>query len=298
MAVFPGRGQAQCEKIYPDDRRKEEGVKSLLKNSFSVVLPYYNEVGYLGKALATWLAQVRKPDQLILVDNGSTDGSTEEAREVIGGSQVKGIDVVFLHEGEPGKIHALATGCRAVTGEFTVLADADTFYPPHYLELCERLFAGSDGRIVALMALPEFDRPLSMGSRVRRRYFIILNKLFRKHAFTGGYGQVFRTEALVAAGGFSARLWPHVLLDHEIMYRVFKKGLSRYDMDLWCQSSLRRTSRRRVRWNLWERLLYQFTPHCCQGWFFYKFLGPRFEKKGLNHIRLREQPWNIEKRDK
>ena len=75
------------------------------------------------------------------------------------------------------------------------------------------------------MALPEFDRPHALRSRVRRRYFIVLSKLFTKHTFTGGYGQIFRTQALRQAGGFSEKIWPYVLLDHEIMYRIFKQGV-------------------------------------------------------------------------
>lgn len=297
MVDSPGAGQTPSANTSPGSPGPQAAasLENDSEKKFSVVLPYFNEAGFIGETLKTWFAQDRKPDQLILVDNGSTDGSTGEAKEVVTAAGIQGIDVVFLTEKEPGKIHALETGCKAVTGEFTVMSDADTIYPTHYLQLCERLFSGSGERISVLMALPEFDRPHAFGSRFRRRYFIILNKIFRKHAFTGGYGQVFRTGALEAAGGFSPRHWPHVLLDHEIMYRIFKNGLSRYHIDLWCQSSLRRDCRKRVRWNLFERLMYQFTPHRFHDWFFYRFLGPRFQKKGLNHLRLREQPWNKKK---
>lgn len=258
-------------------------------NFFSVLIPYYNEAQYLEETLNSWLNQIRKPDRLILVNNNSTDDSEAIARRTL--ENPGSVEVIFLHETSPGKIHALKTGLEEVNTEFVALSDADTLYPPHYLQLCHKLFAKSGSRVSALMALPEFDKPHAPGSRLRRRYFITLSKIFSKHAFTGGYGQVFRTEALIEAGGFSEEIWPHVLLDHEIMFRIFKKGLSRYHMNLWCQSSERRTDRRRVRWNLFERLLYQFTPHFLQGWFFYRFLGPRFAKKGLNHLRLREKTW-------
>jgi glycosyltransferase involved in cell wall biosynthesis len=261
------------------------------QNLFSVVLPYYNEAGFLENTLLSWLNQKRKPDQIILVDNGSTDGSEAVAREVL--KNIDSIEVKFLHESRPGKLYALETGCKAVTCEFVALSDADTFYPAHYLGLCEKLFADSGDRISALMALPEFDRPYAFLSRLRRWYLIGLSKVFKKHTFTGGYGQIFRTRALRQAGGFSEKIWPYVLLDHEIMYRVFKQGLSRYHIDLWCQSSQRRRDRRKVRWNLFERLVYQLTPYPLQEWFFYRFLGPRFEKRGLNQLQLRNKPWQV-----
>jgi hypothetical protein len=143
------------------------------------------------------------------------------------------------------------------------------------------------------MALPEFGNPHSVGSKTRRKGLIAFQKLWRKHSFTGGHGQLFRRQALLEAGGFSESLWSYVLLDHEIMYRIFKNGRSLYHRDLWCCPSGRRQDRTRVRWNLPERFLYQLTPHCLQGWFFYHFLKKRFEARGLSQLRLREKPWEI-----
>jgi len=261
------------------------------KNAFSVLLPYYNEVDYLEQTLITWLSQSRRPDQIILVDNGSNDDSESVARRVL--EPAGDIDIVYMREPRPGKVHALEAGCRKISCEFVAISDADTCYPPHYLELCEQLFTQGGEQIAALMALPEKKHPYARLSRLRRHYFIVLHKCFYKHVFTGGYGQVFRTRSLMMAGGFSEKHWPHVLMDHEIMYRIFQTGLSKYHKDLWCQSSPRRIDRKRVRWNLLERILYILTPYTLQGWFFYRFLGSRFEKRGLNHIRLREKPWQL-----
>jgi glycosyltransferase involved in cell wall biosynthesis len=272
----------------------DKNNKPLRKRSFAVVLPYFNEADFLERTLESWLNQTRKPDQLILVDNGSTDGSETVARRVL--KDTGFMDVVYLHEFKQGKIHALETGCKAVNCEFIAMSDADTCYPSRYLELCERLFDESGDRVSVLMALPEFNRPNAFPSRLRRRYYIGLHKIFPKHTFTGGYGQVFRASALKEAGGFSEKYWPHVLLDHEIMYRIFKQGLSRYHIDLWCQSSQRRKGRKQVRWNLFERLVYHFTPHAWQDWFFYRFLASRFARRGLSHLRLREKPWQKAKK--
>ena len=258
-------------------------------HSFSVVVVFYNEKLYIERTLVSWLNQTRQPDQIICVDNGSTDGSIRIAKQILEGS--RHIKKVFLSEPKPGKIHALEAGCRAVTSEFVALSDADTYYPPHYLEMCEALFSGSDEKLSALMAQEVYGDPSAFFSRFMRGYFVVGQKIQPKHTFTGGYGQVFRMQALVDAGGFSEEIWPYVLLDHEIMYRIFKKGNSLYHMDLWCKPSLRRKNRDRTRWNILERILYMLVPYSLQGWFFYRFLGPRFKKRGLLHLRLREKPW-------
>ena len=61
----------------------DENKKPLQNRSFAVVLPYFNEAEFLERTLESWLNQTRKPDRLILVDNGSTDGSEVVARRVL-----------------------------------------------------------------------------------------------------------------------------------------------------------------------------------------------------------------------
>lgn len=271
-----------------DQYSQNSSQKKNCNSTFSVLIPFYNEALYLERTIVSWLKQTRLPDQIILVDNGSTDESKDIARQTLKG--INNINIIQLNESRPGKIHALETGLRVVSCEFVALADADTIYPPQYLELCEHLFASSDTHVSALMALPEYSNPDHFFSKLFRMYFILLHKISPKHVFTGGYGQVFRTQSLAQAGGFSLDFWPYVLLDHEIMYRIFKKGISLYHMDLWCKPSTRRQNRSRVRWNLLERLLYNILPYSMHDWLFYRFLGPRFEKRGLTHLRLREKP--------
>jgi glycosyltransferase involved in cell wall biosynthesis len=260
-----------------------------MRDSFSVVLPYYNEAAYLPATLASWMQQTRLPEQLILVNNGSTDGSDALCRSVLKGRS--GLEILFGDEPRPGKIHALEKGCALVRSTFIVLADADTIYPPHYLSLSASLAAHLPPGIVALMAIPVYRPPGALASRLKRRALVTLSRLLRKRIFTGGYGQILRADIYRKAGGFSERLWPYVLLDHEILHRMFRYGDSLYHADLWCSPSLRRKDRRSVRWNLLERTLYHAVPFQLKDWFFYRFLGPRFAARGLFSLNLREQPW-------
>jgi glycosyltransferase involved in cell wall biosynthesis len=263
--------------------------KNLEKGAFSVVLPYYNEIDFLLNTLKSWLRQTKKPAQIILVDNGSTDGSEAFIKSIF--KEVNDIDLVYLQEPKPGKTHALKKGCAAVNSEFVALADADTYYPPHYLEFSLILFNQSSPRTSVIMALDENGNPDAFFSIFRRKLLIMAHSIWKKHAFTGGYGQVFRTRSLEEAGGFSERIWDYVLLDHEIIYRIGKKGLTLYHIDLWCKPSTRRRDRNRVSWNTFEKAVYFSTPHRFQGWFFYRFLASRFKKRGLSQLNLREKTW-------
>ena len=85
--------------------------------------------------------------------------------------------------------------------------------------------------------------------------------------------------------------WPYVLEDHEIMQRIFKLGTSRYDFDLWCTPSNRRSDRTSVNWTLGEQVLYHLTPFALKDWFFYSFLARRFAARKLSQLNLREKTW-------
>lgn len=277
---------------HPRDRRQPaRAARSRAPITFAVILPYYNEARFIASTLRSLLAQTRPPDRLILVDNASTDGSEAVCRAVIRESGYP--HATFLREERPGKANALETGLAAVDASFTVLCDADVHYPAHYLARAESLLARASLRTVAVMAqIVEVVPAESRATRQGLRETVFWSRLLRGKCLTGGAGQIFRTDALRSAGGFSTRLWSYVLLDHEVVNRVRKFGDSLYHEDLWCLHTDRRADRSRVRWNGWERLIYRYMPDFLGDWFFYRFLGPRLDRRKMGHLNLREQPWS------
>jgi glycosyltransferase involved in cell wall biosynthesis len=268
---------------FPAVRRREASV--------AVVLPYYNEARFIGATLRSLLAQARRPDQIILVDNASTDGTTGICREVLGAAL--DIDVRYLHDPRPGKVNALETGCAAVTCDFVALCDADVSYPPHHLERALGLFAESGSGVVAVMAQIVSRSPADCAkTRETLRRNVFWSRRLPGKCFTGGAGQIFRVDALRRAGEFSAARWDCVLLDHEIMNRMRRQGRSLYHEDMWVLHSDRRADRRGVRWGLADRILYRYTPDFLGDWFFYRWLAPRLRRRGMTHLNLRLQPWN------
>ncbi len=248
--------------------------------SWTVVLPYFNEVAYLPATIASLLAQNLKPSRLILVDNASTDGSADLARSLTASTL---IDVLHLHEPRPGKINALETGLARVETDFVATCDADTFYPPHYLETADAVLRESDDIVAAMAVGSQKTAP-----RVKA---MIVSAILSRQTHTGGFGQSFRTSALRQAGGFSTSQWSFVLEDHEIMQRLFKIGRAKHVFDLWCTPSNRRADRANVNWNTGEQLLYHLTPFALKDWFFYRFLARRFTQRGLGNVNLREKTW-------
>jgi glycosyltransferase involved in cell wall biosynthesis len=257
---------------------------------WTVVVPYYNEAGFLPETLASLAAQTVRPLRIVLVDNASTDGSAA----LCGAFAAANLDleVINVFEARPGQVHALERGIAEVDTPFTAICDADTYYPPQYLARAGVLFADGGAETVAVMALSVSGDSESLGSRLRRRKGMLASRLLRRQNHAGGYAMCFRTAALRAAGGYSRAAWPYVLKDQELAHRVGKLGRCRYDYRHWCRTSDRRADRSNVRWTLAERLLYHLTPYRFKDWFFYDFLARRLEARRLDDLNLRTRTWN------
>ena len=105
----------------------------------SIVIPVYNEVGTI-QEIVSRIQAVDLEKEIIIVDDGSTDG-TRELLEEIGLAQ-KNIRV-FYHAQNQGKGAALRTGFELTTGDIVIIQDADLEYDPkEYPALLEPILDG------------------------------------------------------------------------------------------------------------------------------------------------------------
>lgn len=112
--------------------------------SLSILIPLYNEEEFIALVIERVL-RAPLPEgmgrEVIVVDDGSTDGSAEVAE----GFAVRYPDVVRLlrHERNQGKGAAIRTALEQATGEFTLIQDADLEYDPkEYRKLLTPLLEG------------------------------------------------------------------------------------------------------------------------------------------------------------
>ena len=95
--------------------------------ALSVVIPAYNEADRLPKTLARlreWLADSHPLHEIVVVDDGSVDGTADAAREA-GGETL----VLLRHTPNRGKGYAVRRGMLAATGERRLMTDADLSTP-------------------------------------------------------------------------------------------------------------------------------------------------------------------------
>ncbi|HXH85121.1 MAG TPA: glycosyltransferase family A protein [Candidatus Tectomicrobia bacterium] len=98
--------------------------------AFSFVIPAYNEADDIIAALEAVGAQSLRPHEIIVVDDGSTDGTPARLREWDARRQLKLIE----HGRNRGAAAARNTAIRAATGDVLVFLDADNMPPPDFLE--------------------------------------------------------------------------------------------------------------------------------------------------------------------
>lgn len=91
----------------------------------SVIIPVYNEVGNIEEILKRVKA-TEKASEIIVVDDGSQDGTRDILKNLDGKETVR----VILHEKNQGKGAAVRTGMDAAQGEIMLIQDADLEYDP------------------------------------------------------------------------------------------------------------------------------------------------------------------------
>lgn len=105
-----------------------------MTSNLSVVVPVYNVEQYLPRCLDSLLAQTRQPEEIILVDDGSTDGSGAICDEY----RQKHKNIVVIHQQNKGLSSARNMGIDLAQYEYIAFVDSDDYIEPNmYADLLE-----------------------------------------------------------------------------------------------------------------------------------------------------------------
>jgi len=141
----------------------------------SIVIPAYNEIRTV-EALLRRVSQVPVPTEVIVVDDGSSDGT----RPLLEDLRDEGlIDVLVFHEQNRGKGAALRTGFDHASGDVIAVQDADLEYDPHELPtLLEPILSGKADAVYGSRFLGGPHRVLFFWHMMGNRFLTLLSNMF------------------------------------------------------------------------------------------------------------------------
>jgi glycosyltransferase involved in cell wall biosynthesis len=184
--------------------------------TFSFVIPAYNEADDIITTLECALAQRLRPHEIIVVDDGSTDGTLQRLQKL----REDGLIVVIEHGHNRGAAAARNTAIRAATGDVLVFVDADNWPPVDFLERLAPLYDGGCDFVSVESRIANQDNVIGRFQQAQHQYCYGGN---RRHNV--GYTQAFscrRSAALEV--GFPEQLPGFGGEDVEFFDRLLRSG--------------------------------------------------------------------------
>lgn len=133
-----------------------EWVKSATK-TFSVVMPTWNRLESITNAIATVLNQSYPHVELVISDDGSTDGTSDFIKQTYA-EQIASGQIVYLENQHYGVSAARNAGLQASTGQWIAYLDSDNTWREDYLLLMGHALASNPDRHAAYAKLAGHDR--------------------------------------------------------------------------------------------------------------------------------------------
>ena len=164
----------------------------------AVVITCYGLGRWLPEAVASVLAQTAPPQEVVVVDDGSTDAPTLQALDRLERFEP---DVRVIRAQHGGPATARNTGIAATTAPFVVLLDGDDVFEPTYLEQASRLLREREDLAFVCCALQAFGRA---SYRWKPPQYTVAESLGR--GACGHISTVFRRSLWEDGPGFDASL--------------------------------------------------------------------------------------------
>ena len=196
--------------------------------AFTVALKAFNEEDWIGPAIESVLAQTREDFELVVVDDGSTDGTAE----VVRGFQ-SDIRVRLISQQNKGVAGAVNTAIAAGSAPYVSLIDADDLWMPTYLEEMGRTLDADPGAGFAYTDAWTLEHPSGRFRRlttnagmgepdpVPRDPEQFLRLLIEVN-FVFGLATIRRSALDQVGGGFNARL--RSAEEYEVWIRLLAHG--------------------------------------------------------------------------
>jgi glycosyltransferase involved in cell wall biosynthesis len=191
----------------------------------TAVIPLYNGAPFIAEALQSVLAQTAPPDEIIVVDDGSTDGGAAIVERM-----AQDYPIRLLRKENGGQSSARNHGVRHAHGDLIAFLDQDDLWYPHHLEALVKPF--TEERPIRLgWSYSNLDRIDKDGTIVTRFFLdevgiahpkLTLAQCLGQNMFILPSASLISRQAFMAAGGFDEALSGYE--DDDLFLRLFRNG--------------------------------------------------------------------------
>lgn len=189
--------------------------------TITVIIPVLNRENYLLRCLYSVSNQSEQPDEVIIVDNGSSDGSLSVATQWQEDNICKIKSIKILKETSTGVCKARQTGLERAHGDYVIFFDSDDEMIPELIEKCKKEIKRSNSDIICWRV-----KILLLNRQKKVPYFSlkypIENHLIHSLLRTQGYA--VKREFILNSGGWTKNL--AVWNDLELGLRLLLKNPS------------------------------------------------------------------------
>lgn len=180
--------------------KKRENYSTDFRPTVSVLIPAYNEEKTIANTIESIKAQTYPIEEIIVVDDSSTDKTAEIARSL-------GVKIVKTPKNTGTKARALNFGLQFVNTEVVVTVDADTVLRPDAIEKIIPALAQKNVLSACGFVIPQVRRTFWEIARLAQYlYYIGLNKSAQEHwgvpLVSSGCFSAYNTKLLKEMGGF------------------------------------------------------------------------------------------------
>jgi len=265
--------------------------------TIAAIVPLYNGARFIRATLLSIIGQTRKPDEIIVVDDGSTDDGGEVVRQF---SAEQSVAITLLHKPNGGQSSARNLGVAHAGSELLAFLDQDdTWYPDHLEQLEQPFLRGIAHRELGWVYsdLDEVDRDGRMITRSLLSTMEVkhpkrsLSECLAGDMFVLPSASLISRKAFNEIGGFDERLLGYE--DDDLFVRLFQAGywnlfiphsLTRWRIHTASSSYTLRMARSRM---IYTRKLFDIYPndHKRGRYFVRDVTAPRFFVHGLAEFR-------------
>jgi glycosyltransferase involved in cell wall biosynthesis len=168
---------------------------------FSVIIPTYNRLNFLKKAIRSVFAQTHASYEVVVVDDGSTDGTYEYLMSL--GSRIR-----TLHQKNKGPAAARNLGVQGALGTYLAFLDSDDIWFPWTLATFDQVIEQYHQPALISGATLEFegDTPTARRQCLTAEHFRDYFSSSRAPGYVRSAALVINRETFEAAKGFDERL--------------------------------------------------------------------------------------------